>query len=64
MWDVPSVGDPNRVDWTLLVKKRIAKIAKLRTPFVDGIYNLSLAGVGSVAVAVSDCDIYFYFIEL
>ena len=31
---VLSAGTWNRVDWTLLVKGRIAKMAKLRTPFI------------------------------
>ena len=30
---VPSVGDRNGEGWRFLVEKRIAKIAKLRTPF-------------------------------
>ena len=31
---VPSNGTGNRLDWRLLVKERIAKIAKLRRTFV------------------------------
>ena len=36
---VPLSGTQNQVDWRLLVKERVTKIAKLRNPFLEHFDN-------------------------